>query len=709
MNHYKRGNFNLRVKSRSRLAGFCCFILLLFLLYNTTSTASAQEAPGLKEQFEKKISQLVGVPVSVAKYGLNYDTITLRGIKIGNPARPELPSANIKQLSASCDFMSLLVGKLVLKEVTIASLSGRLTLDSSGNLVLGKIPLPASSTLPADSTDLPFLNIRGSDLEFKITDKRTDQTLVLQIPSVSVSRPATASEMLVDLKGIIARVPFLANIRAEALSPLKASGSVAVGPAPAEALLTVLKTLVPGRINAVQVNGGKAEASLNFSTAPGKAASFDFKSQFSEIKSISAPPSQAVDNVSGNMTFTGTFANGILNGTFLLTKLKGSPGAGQMPISIERCTGKVSGLGTKTGKVSFAETMATIMGTDVHASGSIETGKNGYLALEARVPSYNAVIPVSAADKSSYTFPFKNLVGSFRYAGNTLTIKKASAGLFGGTLEGTGTILPGNTPISFNVNAKGKGVQTEAFLAQNTSQKQVISGPISATFQMAGNASGLATWNGKGSLLMQNGKYQAPPVITPFLSLVNLKEFAAGDLKEASGTFALNGGILTTNDFTCLSSAGTADYRGNVGLDTSLKGNLSLHFSQAAVQQSQVLQQISLDGKTVSIPTRVEGTLQNPSFPGFSTNKLLELGLKRKGQKMLQDILLPGSKKPAGTESAPDQQKKDSGKELIENLQNIFKKKKKPATSPGTTTPAAPAPTKKEDALTNELKKLFKF
>ncbi|EKD82213.1 MAG: hypothetical protein ACD_39C01421G0002, partial [uncultured bacterium] len=665
----------------------------------------------------------------------------------------------------------------------------------------------------------PFRLIRVKDLALEISEQRTGQTIFLQVPSVSIANTAIAGEMLVDLKSSIAladqgksgkgpAVSIAAKFLAQKISPLIASGSVTIGPAPAEALLSMVKAAFPGRISGAGVKGGKAEAVIDFSIAAEAETSFSCMAQFQQIESIMLPTTQdsrqiGAIAVGGDLTFTGTIKNIAepsldlsgdlqdadsgaifavlsrlfpaipgdlkfsgkcdtrfrllgnalqpqLQGTLVLKDIEVSAPimmrpfqnvrgsikfdtsslttddlAGKWGTSAVKVTGQVSDLPafkmslkyvvnpldlTDAGKFFLPPNGYTLNGSG-QADGNI-TGVPANAVIEGTVksPSCQLVAPISANNKSAFAFPFQNLVAAFRYSGETLSIENAHAGLFEGTISGTGTVHPRKTPISFKINAKGQGIKSEAFLAQNTSQKQVVSGPVNATFQADGNTTGLASWNGKGSLMMQNGRYQAPPVITPVLALVNLKEFSSGDVREASGTFALHDGIMTTNDLFCLSTAGKAFYRGDVGLDTTLKGQLNLTFFQEAVEKSQALQQISLDGKSANIPTRVEGTLLAPSFPGFSSGKLLELGLKRTGQKMLQDII-QGGKTPSKTEPASTGQK-ESGKQLIEGLQNIFRKKKKPAanpvTAPESSKTPAPAP-KQEDLLKNELKKLFKF
>ncbi|HNW12610.1 MAG TPA: AsmA-like C-terminal region-containing protein, partial [Candidatus Rifleibacterium sp.] len=303
--------------------------------------------------------------------------------------------------------------------------------------------------------------------------------------------------------------------------------------------------------------------------------------------------------------------------------------------------------------------------------------ENLSLTGSASVPRFDFDLPVSSTNRSSYLFPFIDVSSSFSYSGDVFTISSAQAKLFGGSLSGSGKVFTGKHPVQLQVNAMGSGLRAESFLDSNTTQKQVITGPAGGTFKADGDIETLASWNGTGNLHMQNGRYNTPPVVTPFLSLVNLKEYSSGDISEASATFVIRQGIMTTDDMMFLSSAGRASYRGDVGLDTSLKGNLEIRFAPVAVENSRVLQQISLDGKTASIPSRVEGTLLAPVFPGFKPEKLLELGLKRQGQKLLQDILKPRSKEPASAEPAPAAKKTDPAKDLLKDLGNIFKRRRK--------------------------------
>jgi hypothetical protein len=290
------------------------------------------------------------------------------------------------------------------------------------------------------------------------------------------------------------------------------------------------------------------------------------------------------------------------------------------------------------------------------------------------VPDFKIEAPLDNESNEKYLFPFKNLSASYNYAKETIQIKPVKTEIFGGKLSGQGKVFAFSNPVKFELNASGHSLKAENFLSTNTTQNNVVSGPFSVNLQAHGNALGLKTLNGKGNFLMNNGRYQTPPVVTPLLSLINLQEFASGPIETGKGTFNLKSGILSTQDLVFVANAGKAYYRGQIGLDTSLSGKMTIMFSQQAVAKSHTLKQISLNDRTANIPTRVEGTLLEPSFPGFGPEKLLELGLRRKGQKMLQDILSPQKNREAdNNDNQKEDKKRKPEQQIIDGLKDIFK------------------------------------
>ncbi|NLF96423.1 MAG: AsmA-like C-terminal region-containing protein, partial [Candidatus Riflebacteria bacterium] len=520
--------------------------------------------------------------------------------------------------------------------------------------VLGSISRPASGSLEMAIEDLPFDKLSGSKLELRITAQKGGKAVLLQIPSATAERSESRSELNIDFKGSLAmadakkadlagKLPFKADIKVHALKPIQASGTATIETSSVETMAAIIEIVAPGHISGLRLAGGKTDAELKFSLAP--TTQFAFNASLNNIDSIVYNASPEIKKFSAQLAMTGQMADGSVSADIGITN---------------------AALAIPSRKIDMNKVAIKLQAKSTPSKLSV-TGS-------ASVPRFDFDLPVSSTNRSSYLFPFLDVSTSFSYNGNVFTIKRAQAKLFGGSLSGSGKVFPDKHPVQLEVNAKGSGLRAESFLDSNTTQKQVINGPVAGTFKATGDIETLASWNGSGSLRMQNGRYNTPPVVTPFLSLINLKEFASGDISEASGTFVIRQGVMTTSDMAFLSSAGRADYRGDVGLDTSLKGNLNITFATAAVAKSRVLQQISLDGKSASIPSRVEGTLLAPVFPGFKPEKLLELGLKRQGQKLLQDILKPRSKEPTSPDTAP--KKSDPAKDLLKDLGNLFKRRR---------------------------------
>ncbi len=571
-------------------------VIIMTLFIAVCLEASAAGDAGLRKQFEQMVSKLAGMPVSVKDYRMDYSTVHLTGINIGNPADPQQVSATIGSLSATCDFMSLMGGNLVLKEISIESCKARLPIKRQPEQAGGKKRQTASASQPLHPADLPFSQIKVLNLNLSIIDADSGMQSVMEIPATSINRTSDSKEVRANLAGRI----MIDTSRKNSSTPPEISASCS------------LALVLAGNLR-------NPDTTIDLKLADGNCNIPDKK--------------LSMQNVSAGLSAKGQFDRLVIVGNILA------------------------------------------------ASGKIE-------------------VALASGSSSTFAFPFTNMVAPVRFSGGKLSVENARTSLFGGTISGDGTVFTDKVPLRFEFEAAGSGIQAENFLAQNSTQQQAISGPIDANLMASGDVTGLNSLNGKGNLRMQNGRYQTPPVISPFLKIANLAEFSSGDLQDASGTFVLDKGILTTSDLAASTAAGLAFYRGNIGLDTSLQGRLELRFAAAAVRKSDILRQISTDGVSAAIPTTVEGSLLAPVFPGFSLGGLLEFGLKKQGQKLLQDMINPGAKSPDS-----GQQKKNKG--ILGDLQNIFKKKKSSGDNlaPATNT----APVKKEDPLKKGLKNLFKF
>ncbi|MEW6711784.1 MAG: AsmA-like C-terminal region-containing protein [Candidatus Riflebacteria bacterium] len=605
------------------------FTILLLLL--VCSLANAQS--DFQKQIEKKISDFAGMPVSIGEFSLEYTTVKLRKVTVGSNEKPDKPHILVDSMSASCDFMSLLGGNLVLNDLSISSMTATIRGKAGKNFLNQSDKNKAEST--QSFADLPFLKVNAENLTLNFSEIAPQRYLLVKLKKLDMVKGKTEAQLSGTIEGFLEsgmQTPARSVISSDFKLSIKASGKLSEPVLDGTLALANLSAADPSLKQPVIFSGTEIK----------------FSQKTAELKETSGSWQNSKVFINGNVL---------------------DMSARSFDFSF-----RISPLVLQNISDNFMPAEGLRFDGTGNASGKI-TGSRNEFRMSGLVdfPNAGIIVPVESKSKDFFKFPFKNVKAAYSYSNKKLIISDGRAEIFGGQLNGKGEIHTARPPVRFNADVTATGLMTEQFLSENSTQKNVISGPLNAQLTATGDTSGLKSWNGNGSMNMQKGRYQTPPVVTPVLKMINLAEFASGEIESGNGTFKLQQGILHTDDLNFQAQAGKAFYRGQVGLDTRLDGKMTLLFSGEAVKKSQVLQQISLDGSSADISTKVEGTLLAPVFPGFSPEKLLEFGLKRKGQKLLIDILKPKSKKSEDSNTQQEQPKKDPGKKILKDLQKIFK------------------------------------
>ncbi|HEY9069190.1 MAG TPA: AsmA-like C-terminal region-containing protein [Candidatus Ozemobacteraceae bacterium] len=158
----------------------------------------------LKRQLEEKAGQALGMPVSVAEVGLKWPTITVTGLRVGDPASPALPLVEIGMAAATPDMFELLSGKVMLESVYISSITGQLTREADGRLVLPGQPsaAPAASGQDAagafDMKDLPLRQIEIDQVRFVLQDRGSGKTYVAAMPRLAMKKSLMGTSLPID-------------------------------------------------------------------------------------------------------------------------------------------------------------------------------------------------------------------------------------------------------------------------------------------------------------------------------------------------------------------------------------------------------------------------------------------------------------------------------------------------------------------------------
>ncbi|HOY67554.1 MAG TPA: AsmA-like C-terminal region-containing protein [Candidatus Ozemobacteraceae bacterium] len=158
----------------------------------------------LKRQLEEKAGQALGMPVSVAEVGLKWPAITVSGLRIGDPASGAMPLVEIGMAAATPDMFELLSGRVMLESVYVSSITGRLTREADGRLVLPGRPstTPAPSGQDAvvafDVKDLPLRQIEIDQVRFSLDDRASGKVYAAAMPRLAMKKSLLGTSLPID-------------------------------------------------------------------------------------------------------------------------------------------------------------------------------------------------------------------------------------------------------------------------------------------------------------------------------------------------------------------------------------------------------------------------------------------------------------------------------------------------------------------------------
>ncbi|HNW33547.1 MAG TPA: AsmA-like C-terminal region-containing protein, partial [Candidatus Ozemobacteraceae bacterium] len=285
----------------------------------------------------------------------------------------------------------------------------------------------------------------------------------------------------------------------------------------------------------------------------------------------------------------------------------------------------------------------------------------------AKLPSGKFEAPVSKGG-STFKFPFTALEAPFRFTDGILTVNGAKATVFNGELRASGKVFVKETPIRFGFDTRVKALQTQEFLAMNTTMKNVLQGGLDMSFVATGTTLGLNSLDGNSSLNMATGSYTAPPVAAQIFQALNSSQLSSGVIKSLQGKFLFKNGRMNSDDLVFKSPYGQLSYKGSVGLDTTLDGTANLILPRETCQGSKMLRDLVGNQPSLEIPVGIKGSLLSPGVD-LRIDKLLKKVAENKAKDALMDVLT-GGKKNQGlqTDSGVASSTQPTGKKKKPNL-----------------------------------------
>lgn len=232
-------------------------------------------------------------------------------------------------------------------------------------------------------------------------------------------------------------------------------------------------------------------------------------------------------------------------------------------------------------------------------------------------------------------FPYKKLSARAIYCDSVLDVATASLKLFEGDIAAKAKVYLATEPINFDVDAKLNGVQTQEFLKVNADKKyhNTLVGGINGSAKLTGDTTGLAALNGTAALAMPKGTYDSPDLIKKIAEKVKSPSLASGTIENLAGDYEIQNGRVSSNNTMGKSKDSKVVYRGSIGLDTTLDGNLDFELGPKTCSTG-YLKELLGNSEMLSMSVGVKGSLTSPSID-LNVDELAKKAAKNELKKVI--------------------------------------------------------------------------
>jgi len=223
--------------SRARLIGIFLaavgLIVLLFVGAAYYAYITYLDPAALKKQVETSAGQALGLPVSVGEVSLRWPTITMTGMRIGDPASAAQPLVEIGLAAATPDFFELLSGRVMLESVFVSSVSAKLSRAADGSIVLppgmaaapGATPAEPGVGIDLDVRALPLRQLEIEQVRCSLDDLGSRKTFAAVMPHLALKKSLSGTALPIDTKITVEGVGNIA-IKGELQPPEKLQAQV---------------------------------------------------------------------------------------------------------------------------------------------------------------------------------------------------------------------------------------------------------------------------------------------------------------------------------------------------------------------------------------------------------------------------------------------------------------------------------------------------
>src|SRR6266849_6091741 len=286
-----------------------------------------------------------------------------------------------------------------------------------------------------------------------------------------------------------------------------------------------------------------------------------------------------------------------------------------------------------------------------------------------------------------------NLKATLGLANGVLKLDSVTTGIFGGQEAGVITADLREASPPFTIRVKLTNVDSNQLLSATSSVKNIVSGPLSGTFDLRfiskENQNVATTLNGVAQMQMGPGRIAGVQILNELASIGRFmgythKQEAYTNINTVSGSLNIQNGVATTNDLLVDLGGGTLAGAGTMGLvDQTLKLKVTATLTKEYTQKNGFGQAGGLLSTVLSnqkgdlvVPAIVSGTFAQPRFaPDAEQMAKLKLsGLFGAGGSGVKGLINSLTGKPPDTNATPADATPQGA---VNDLLNQFRKKDK--------------------------------
>ncbi len=294
----------------------------------------------------------------------------------------------------------------------------------------------------------------------------------------------------------------------------------------------------------------------------------------------------------------------------------------------------------------------------------------------------------------------QNAVMAFNVRDSLIELQDLSADLYGGRVEGKGSLsLGADGEPRFDVQVDALSLVAGRAVSPLASIGKYMSGKIDTRIKLSGKGLDtekiLSSLTGAGEYMLSDGTVSGWPFLGSLASFSGMGELDSLPFKQWGGKLAFENGRVRTDNLSLNTSSGDWIANGSFGFDGSLDYAIRLRLSEPLSTKyrsklpGEIASLFSGSDRRIELGFKVSGSADKPKF------KWDAAPVKQRVQEKVQDALgrqidklFSGStNKVAGDSAAQGDSTVLNQKEVLKKgaqqlINNLFKKKKKPESTP---------------------------